>query len=81
MDGWIGVELRVFGGMPHACMPGYTHARIHAHTNDDVIRDSPGFPYGSSYLHEIIMFIQVCTCMRACACACAYMHREPPQNS
>ena len=54
--------------------PTHVHACMHVHTSDDVIRDSPGFPYGSSHLHEIIMFIHVCMCARvccACMCTCA----------
>ena len=68
-------------GVPHAC--------VHAHTHVQVMmsyRDSPGFPYGSSHLHEIIMFIHVnmCVCMRmhvqACMCAHAWGTPKHPDR-
>ena len=72
MGGWGWHSVRLFGGVPHA----RAHMHAHARMSDDVIRDSPGFPYGGSHLHENIMFIHVCTCVRARACA--HMRGAPP---
>ena len=76
--GWVDVAgtLSVFWGcLMHMCK--CTHTHTHTHTCMQVmmsLRDSPGFPYGSSHLHEIIMFIHVCMCAHVCVCACMCTH-------
>ena len=75
----MGVALcqGVWGSVPCTC--ARTHMHVHVGVSNDVIRDSPGFPYGGSHLHENIMFIHVCTC--AHVRACAHMHGASPQTS
>ena len=59
VDGWVG------GWEWPPCM--CTHIHTHAHTCVWHHRESPK-SYGSSHLHEIIMFIMhVCACMCECA--------------
>ena len=71
--GWMGWDfVRVFGGMPHA----HTHTCMCTWVMMSS-RDSPGFPYGSSHLHEITMFIHVCTCVHACVCMCMHAWDTP----
>ena len=66
----------MFGGVPHACLHIHAYTCTHVRVSDDVIMGIPwGNPlHGSSHLHEIIMFIHVCTCMHmhACVCMCAH---------
>ena len=57
-------SVRVFGGcLKHVCTCIHTHVHAWAMMSQ---WDSPGFPYDSSYLHEIIMFIHVCMCTHVC---------------
>ena len=62
--GWMVVGLcQGVWGVHHACVHVHAHAHTCAHTWAMMsYRDCLGFPYGSSHLHEIIMFIHVCMC-------------------
>ena len=76
----MGVRLsRCLQGGP--CIYTWARTCMHkcAHMSNNVITDSPEFPYGGSHLHKIIMFIHVCTCthMHACMCTCTHAWSIP----
>ena len=84
VGGWGLNSVTVFGAVPYACAhvhaDGCMCARVWAVMS---WRDSPGFPYGSRHLHEIIMSTThacacVCVCACACMCTCVGVPSQPP---
>ena len=75
---WMGVRVcqHVWGDVLCTCVCACTCMHACKWWCDNGI--SQGIPYGSSHLHEIIMFIPICTCaVYMCACMCTCVEYPP----